>query len=102
MTAIDYDPRLVQPLDELDSKTAQACIGPLFTSVPNVVLDVVGQLNNADAERFVEVDQVKVILDGLRALKVQIKPQVSALFGLLNVLALSHEEQVIALTQQAM
>src|SRR5262249_3246997 len=35
MAAIDDDPRLVQALDQLDAKTAQARVGSLFTTVPD-------------------------------------------------------------------
>ena len=71
MCAIDDDAGLVQTLDHLQAEVAEAGIGSFLATVADTVLDVVGELDHADAEGLVRIDQVQVVLDRPGALEVE-------------------------------
>ena len=71
MGAIDDDARLVEALDHLEAEGAEARVGSLLAAIAHAVLHVVGQLDHADAQSLVGVDQVEVVLDRLGSLEVE-------------------------------
>lgn len=92
MTTIYDDPRLIQTLDELDSETTEACIRTFLATVSATVPYVVRQLNNAHAEFFVEINQVKIVFNRFRTLEMKVKPYAPLPFGGFDVSRATHEQ----------
>ena len=83
--AVDDDSSSVQTLDQGNAEVAESGVGSLFTSVADSILDVVGKLDDANAELLVDRDQVEIVLDWCSALQVEDDAEASGLFDCIDI-----------------
>jgi len=98
MGAIDNYPCSVQALYELYSKATQPRIGALLATVSYMILYVIRQLNDADAESLVEIHKIKIALDRVCTLNVQVYAQFPRALSGLDVLGLRYQKKIVSLS----
>src|SRR5690348_6404141 len=80
----------IQSLDELQPKSTQALIGTFLAAVTDMVLDVICELNDPDAEALIDVDKIEALY-WIRTLNVEVNAQPAGTFGCLDILGPSDE-----------
>src|SRR5215510_8258173 len=95
MRTVDYHAGLVQALDDVDAEPAEPCVGPFLAAVAHSILHVVGQLDHADADALVGVDQVETVLDRIGALKVEDDAQPPIALGGVYVVGATHKAEIL-------
>src|SRR5215831_18786232 len=95
MRTVDYHAGLVQALDDVDAEPAEPGVGPFLAAVADPVLHVVGQLDHADADALVGVDQVETVLDRIGALKVEDDAQSPIALRGINVVCATNQAEIL-------
>src|SRR5262249_32642257 len=92
---VDHHAGLVQALDDVDAEPAEPGIGAFLAAVADPVLHVVSQLDHADADALVGVDQVETVLDRIGALKVEDDAQSSVALGGVYVVSATNQAETL-------
>jgi hypothetical protein len=99
MRAVDDEPRLFDPADEVASELAEAAIARLLAAVADPVPHVVGELNHAHAELGIGLDEVEVVLDRIGALEMENQAERPLALRRLDVGGAADEAQIVAPAQ---
>ena len=95
---VDDNAQAVKLRHELAAEPAEPCIARLLASVRGRAAHVVGQLDNADSQPVVDLDQIRVVLERAGPLEVQHDGKLAVTLGRTDVCGVGGQAELVALS----
>src|SRR3984957_960568 len=95
---VDDDPRPVELRDKLAAEPAESRIPRLLATVRGRAAHVVGQLDDADSQPVVNLDQIPVVLERAGPLEVQHDGELAVTLGRADVRGVGGQAELVALS----